>query len=178
MTVHDHDHDHDHLHDTATKGWRFGGSSPWMSHRTSGSRQGHPQYTGPVRGKAVVGSNNGPKGEVTRYDAALKQDNRHVFRQTDSVPVCVAVDRLRPWTPAEFLASHYCSVQNQFERFREFLEFFRRFEFEFCRCEFFFLGFEFLVCSCECAVACLCPRNSISNVVASLTIDDNIYICM
>ena len=45
---HDHDHDHDHLHDTTTKGWRFGGSSPWMSHHPSGSRQGHPRYTGAV----------------------------------------------------------------------------------------------------------------------------------
>ena len=53
-----------------------------------------------------------------------------------------------------------------------------RFEFDFRRCENdFFEGFEFLVCSCECPVACLCPRNSISNVVASMTIDDNIYIC-
>ena len=38
---------------------------------------------------------------------------------------------------------------------------------------FFFEGFEIVVCSCECAVACLCPRNSISNVVASVTIDAN-----
>ena len=45
---HDHDHDHDHLHDTTTKGWRFGGSSPRMSHHPSGSRQGHPGYTGAV----------------------------------------------------------------------------------------------------------------------------------
>ena len=45
---HDHDHDNDHLHDTTTKGWRFGGSSPWMSHHPSGSRQGHPRYTGAV----------------------------------------------------------------------------------------------------------------------------------
>ena len=36
----------------------------------------------------------------------------------------------------------------------------------------FFEGFEFLVCSCECAVACLCPRNSISNVVASAIHDE------
>ena len=28
------------------------------------------------------------------------------------------------------------------------------------------------MCSCECAVACLCPRNSISNVVASAIHDD------
>ena len=34
---HDHDHDHDHLHDTTTTGWRFGASSPWMSHHPSGS---------------------------------------------------------------------------------------------------------------------------------------------
>ena len=45
---HDHDHDHDRLHDTTTKGWRFGGSTPWMSHHPSGSRQGHPRYTGAV----------------------------------------------------------------------------------------------------------------------------------
>ena len=66
------------------------------------------------------------------------------------------------------------------ERFREEgggLELISRFEFECCRCEnFFFEGFDFLVCSCECAVACLCPRNSISNVVASVTIDENMYI--
>ena len=30
--------------------------------------------------------------------------------------------------------------------------------------------------TCECAVACLRPRNSISNVVASVTIHDDIYI--
>ena len=74
----------------------------------------------------------------------------------------------------------YYSARNKFERFRWFLELISRFEFEFCRCvNYFFEGFEFLVCSCECAVACLYPRNSISNVVASLTIDDNtyIYIC-
>ena len=28
------------------------------------------------------------------------------------------------------------------------------------------------MCSCECAVACLCPRNSISNVAASAIHDD------
>ena len=33
---------------------------------------------------------------------------------------------------------------------------------------------RFLVRSCDCAVACLCPRNSISNVVASVTIHDDI----
>ena len=55
------------------------------------------------------------------------------------------------------------------------LELISRFEFEFCRRENFFEGFEFVVCSCECAVACLCPRNSISNVVASVTIRDDMY---
>ena len=67
----------------------------------------------------------------------------------------------------------YYSARNKFERFRGFLELISRFEFEFCRCvNYFFEGFEFLVCSCECAVACLYPRNSISNVVAS-AIHDN-----
>ena len=61
--------------------------------------------------------------------------------------------------------------------FGGFLELIRRFEFEFeCRRgNYFFEGFEFLVCSCECAVACLCPRNSISNVVVSVTIHDDMY---
>ena len=31
-------------------------------------------------------------------------------------------------------------------------------------------------CTCACAVACLQPHNSISNVVVSLMIHDNIYI--
>ena len=58
--------------------------------------------------------------------------------------------------------------------FGVFLELISRFEFEFRRREnfFFFEGFEFLVCSCECAVAFLCPRNSISNVAASAIHDD------
>ena len=48
----------------------------------------------------------------------------------------------------------------------------------------FFERFEFLVCSkfshtqcgrtCACAVACLCPHNSISNFVVSSTIHDNL----
>ena len=54
-----------------------------------------------------------------------------------------------------------------------FLELISRVEFEFCRCVKIFEGFEFLVRSCECAVACLCPRISISKVVAS-AIHDNI----
>ena len=69
----------------------------------------------------------------------------------------------------------YYSAENQFERFRGVLELISWFEFEFRRCEnYFFERFEFLVCSCECAVACLRPRNSISNVVASVTIHGNI----
>ena len=31
---------------TAAQSWRSDDSSPWMSHHPSGSRQGHPQYTG------------------------------------------------------------------------------------------------------------------------------------
>ena len=46
------------------------------------------------------------------------------------------------------LDTHYCSVQNQFERFRGFLELISRFEFDFLRREnYFFERFEFLVCS-------------------------------
>ena len=51
---------------------------------------------------------------------------------------------------------------------------------------FFFERFEFLVCSkfnhtqcgraCTCAVACLCPQNSNSNVVVSMTIHDDTFI--
>ena len=68
-----------------------------------------------------------------------------------------------------------------------FLELISRFEFEFLRCGNFLNGFEFLVCSKfnhthHVAVnvpvqwpVCAHP-NSISNVVVSLTIHDNIYI--
>ena len=60
-------------------------------------------------------------------------------------------------------------------------------EFEFRRCGFFFFErFEFMVCTkpndmqrdCTyaCAVACLHPHNSVSNVVVSLTIHDNMNI--
>ena len=70
--------------------------------------------------------------------------------------------------------------------FRGFLELISRFEFDFCRYGNYFVErFEFLVCSkfnhtqcgrtCACAVACLYPRISISNVVASVTIHDDIY---
>ena len=83
-------------------------------------------------------------------------------RTTDGDPVRVIPDTMPPET-----------YSNDFGGF---LELTSRFEFEFCRCEFFFEGFEFLVCSCEWAVACLCPRNSISNVVASVMIGANIYI--
>ena len=38
---------------------------------------------GPARGKVVGRPNNAPVGEVTRYDASLKQDNRQVLRQTN-----------------------------------------------------------------------------------------------
>ena len=71
----------------------------------------------------------------------------------------------------------YHSTGNQFDRFRGFLELISRFEFEFCHQKnYFFEGFEFLVCSCECAVACLCPRNSNSNVVASVMVHDDLFV--
>ena len=82
----------------------------------------------------------------------------------------------------------YHPPRNKFERFRGFWELFIRFEIDFRRCGnyFFFERFEFLVCSkfnhtqccrtCACAVACLYPHNSISNVVASVTIHDDTYL--
>ena len=73
----------------------------------------------------------------------------------------------------------YHSARNKFERFRGVLELISRFEFDFRRCGFFsFERLEFLVCSkfnhrtCASVVACLCPHNSISNVVVSVTIHD------
>ena len=83
------------------------------------------------------------------------------------------------------LAAYY-SHRNQFERFRGFLELISRFEFDFRRRGIFFLNdSNFLVCSkfnhtqcgraCACAVASLCPQNSNSNVVVSVTIHDDTY---
>ena len=68
-----------------------------------------------------------------------------------------------------------------------FLELISRFEFDFRRRGIFFLNdSNFLVCSkfnnmqqdcpCACAVACLCPHNSISDVVASVTVHDDMQI--
>ena len=95
---------------------------------------------------------------------------QNILKQVPS-KVRASYSAMRAWL------REYHAARNPFERFRGFLELISRFEFEFCRCaNYFFEGSEFLVRSCECAVACLCPRNSISNVVASLTIDDNIYI--
>ena len=67
-------------------------------------------------------------------------------------------------------ADEYYAARNKFERFRWFLDLINRFEFEFCRYH--------TQCgrTCACAVAYLCPHNSISNVVVSLTIHDNVHI--
>ena len=52
-------------------------SSPqWVPARTP------TVHWGRYDGRHVGGPNNAPKGEVTRHDASLKQDNRQVFRQT------------------------------------------------------------------------------------------------
>ena len=54
-----------------------------------------------------------------------------------------------------------------------FWELISRFEFDFRRGNHFLKAKKFnhtpLGCSCACAVACLCPQNSISNVVVSVT---------
>ena len=39
---------------------------------------------GPLRRKAVRGPNSAPEGEVTRYDASPKEDDRQVFRRARS----------------------------------------------------------------------------------------------
>ena len=86
---------------------------------------------------------------------------------------------------SEFL-SVYHPRRDKFEQFREFLGI-SRFEFEFRgRGIFYIERFEFLVCSgfnhmrcdctCACAVASLHLHNSISNVVVSLMIHDDMYI--
>ena len=72
---------------------------------------------------------------------------------------------------------------NKFERFRVVLQLISRFEFDFRRCGFFFERFDFwcVQSSITHNVAVhvhvlwplLHPHNSISNVVASLTIHDN-----
>ena len=79
-----------------------------------------------------------------------------------------------PKITQQVVYTQYHSARNLFERFRGFWELISRFEFEFCRCgNYFFLkDSNFLVRSCECAVACLCPHNSILNVVASAIHDD------
>ena len=69
-----------------------------------------------------------------------------------------------------------------------FSKLFSRFGFDFRRRGFFFERFEFSVCSkfnhtqcgriCACAVACLYSHNSISNVVAYVTIHDDIFLCI
>ena len=48
------------------KGWRSGDSSPWMSHHPSGSRQGHPRYTGAVTTGGRGWPDNTPKARSCR----------------------------------------------------------------------------------------------------------------
>ena len=100
-------------------------------------------------------------------------------------PECAVPENVQEPDEQELLRALPCAG-NQFERFRGFLELTSRFEFDFCRCgNYLFERFEFLVCSkfnhtqCgrtrACAVACLCPHNSITNFVVSLTTHDNMY---
>ena len=86
--------------------------------------------------------------------------------------------RCLTWTPT------YHAPGNYFERFWWFLELISRFEIDFRRCGKYFSDdsnfwcvWGWTTCNelCACAVACLHPHNSISNVV-SLMIHDNIYI--
>ena len=81
---HDHDHDHDHLHDTTTKGWRFGGSSP-LDESSPGPGKDTHGTLGPLRRMAVGGPINAPQGEVTHNNGARRRDKRRLFRQTGAV---------------------------------------------------------------------------------------------
>ena len=58
--------------------------SPWTSQHPNGSRQGHPRYTGAVTTEGRGWPEQRPKGEVTRYDASLKRDDRQVFRHKET----------------------------------------------------------------------------------------------
>ena len=82
----------------------------------------------------------------------------------------------------------YHSPETISNDFGWFLELISRFEFDFRRRGNFLLSDSNFWCvqssitqygrSCACAVACLYPHNSISNVVASVTIHDDMYIFM
>ena len=47
---------------TQPQGWRSGDSSPWMDHHPSGSRQGHPRYSGAVTTGGRGWPHHTPKG--------------------------------------------------------------------------------------------------------------------
>ena len=97
--------------------------------------------------------------------------------QVDANAAVGIIGRQRPGK-VRHLDLSYCSARNQFEQYR-FFELFSRFEFDFRRCDISFEPFDFVACSkfnhmqrdctCACAVACLHPHNSISNVVVSVT---------
>ena len=141
-----------------------------------------------LQGHTAPHKNSGQKGSIARRCSKSVNLMSAIgavpdLRNGHKTKPCTKKDaraRRAAWDLAENvykLKKYGCHAPgNKFERFRGFLELISRFEFEFCRREnYFFEGFEFLVCSCECAVACLCPRNSILNVVVSLTVHDNIY---
>ena len=94
------------------------------------------------------------------------------------------------WETGEVLALleivEYYAARSKFERFRGFCGINEQIRIQFSSLrKLFSERFEFLVCSkfnhmqrdctCACAVACLYPHNSISNVVVTLTIHDNIF---
>ena len=84
---------------------------------------------------------------------------------------------LQDWEVAKVALSCLVAMdmlcQDQFERFR-------RFEFDFHRHGFFLSDSNHTQCgrTCACAVACLYPHYSISNVVASVTSHDNMKMCV
>ena len=72
----------------------------------------------------------------------------------------------------------YYSHRNQFERFRGVLELISRFEFDFRRRGKFFQSAHNVAVHVHPVWHCLHPHNSISNVVVSVTIHDDTYMCL
>ena len=120
-----------------------------------------------------------------KFERTTLQNNTSTY-PSDKQPQRVAFSNRSRRDNRRISMADYFSRPNRFERFRGVWELISRFEFDFRRCEFFFERFEFLVCSkfnytqcgrtCACAVVSLYPHNSISNVVASVTIHDDTYV--
>ena len=96
-----------------------------------------------------------------------------LLRSPSELPEAIALEgRQSPGGNLGGMPDSYYSARNQFERFRWFLELISRFEFLVCS-KFNHMQRD---CTCACALACLHPHNSISNVVMSLDDSCKLYI--